>query len=589
MEKIFKKSLALVLSAALCLTALIGCLTVSAEGASATVTVGTVEVNSDATKATVPVTVKTDDANGIAAAMFELKVDSSKLTFNSVWEESITWDDKTNINVQTVLGELDAEGTTQRVVPVSGETDTYRFLVEAIKDGSSDTLGYIKSATFNITFDIVAGTTGTINIEYVNDAHSQACNGGTFDVNTATYSGTEALIPLTGANGAVTVKTTVACEHDWKFVSAVPATGSDNSANTETSKGSITLQCSKCNVKKTEPVNYNYYARTAMVGINLESETIMRFGARYERDFSRISTGANITKGYIVLDQVRGDVQVSSKVTSFADCDDAVDASNYKVYNATIGLIAVAMSDNVSSNVYAYDETTDAWYNGMTLTSSIASTGLAILQTSKVDLQKTMLVNLLNYGAAVQTEKDVNTANLANANIADYQNYAKAADEITDTISLPTTTDDAKIFWFNKFQLLLDSKITNAASFRLTSAYTGEDKDTAIDMTGYTVEIKYTNFKGTPIVIEVPSSEFLPEGRVNRHTVEMPFDAADLRAKVTYSVKLNGESAGPESVCSIEALVNGVLKQSSTSAARKVSLNAMMAYSDAAKAYLISK
>ena len=34
MEKIFKKSLALVLSAALCLTALIGCLTVSAEGTS---------------------------------------------------------------------------------------------------------------------------------------------------------------------------------------------------------------------------------------------------------------------------------------------------------------------------------------------------------------------------------------------------------------------------------------------------------------------------------------------------------------------------------------------------------------------------
>lgn len=30
MEKIFKKSLALVLSAALCLTALVGCLTVSA-------------------------------------------------------------------------------------------------------------------------------------------------------------------------------------------------------------------------------------------------------------------------------------------------------------------------------------------------------------------------------------------------------------------------------------------------------------------------------------------------------------------------------------------------------------------------------
>lgn len=570
MEKIFKKSLALVLSAALCLTALVGCLTVSAEGTAAKPTYALNAVEGKPGD-TVTVTADITNVSEVCAHLIDI-VFPTDLTLGKVTDSL----GNTYLSYEAWVA-AGSNSETPYYNPVAKTDGNHVCLVEFINWPSGDDA--ISTTSMKFFFECTIPTGATAGTVYTLTPTVQA---GKYDDDTK-------LMDVEVTPGKVTVTTATVCEHDWKFVSAVPATGSDNSANTETSKGSITLQCSKCDVKKTEPVNYNYYARTAMVGINLESETIMRFGARYERDFSRISTGANITQGYIVLDQVRGDVQVSSKVTSFADCDDAVDASNYKVYNATIGLIAVAMSDNVSSNVYAYDETTDAWYNGMTLTSSIASTGLAILQTSKVDLQKTMLVNLLNYGAAVQTEKDVNTANLANANIADYQNYAKAADEITDTISLPTTTDDAKIFWFNKFQLLLDSKITNAASFRLSSAYTGEDKDTAIDMTGYTVEIKYTNFKGTPIVIEVPSSEFLPEGRVNRHTVEMPFDAADLRAKVTYSVKLNGESAGPESVCSIEALVNGVLNQSSTSAARKVSLNAMMAYSDAAKAYLISK
>ena len=91
MENIFKKSLALVLSAALCLTALVGCLTVSAAETdnSATVTVGSVEVNSDATTAKVPVAIKAS-GDGIAAAMFELKVDTTKINLSGLWEDIAT-------------------------------------------------------------------------------------------------------------------------------------------------------------------------------------------------------------------------------------------------------------------------------------------------------------------------------------------------------------------------------------------------------------------------------------------------------------------------------------------------------------------
>ena len=398
MEKIFKKSLALVLSAALCLTALVGCLTVSAEGASATVTVGSVEVNSDATKATVPVTVKTDDANGIAAAMFELKVDSSKLTFNSVWEESITWDDTTNINVQTVLGELDAEGTTQRVVPVSGETDTYRFLVEAIKDGSSDTLGYIKSATFNITFDIVAGTTGTIDIEYVNDAHSQACNGGTFDVNTATYLGTEALIGLTGTNGAVTVKaastepveiTNNLLAHNLYLSASV---GSEIAVNVSAKNGLTTLGYSDYYLT----IEYNHY----ISGYKLEAADPITLlpSQRYRQNTAG-------TVDYFTF-------------TSLALYEMPLD------YTVTLYL------KNESGDTVAFKKDT----------TSVVTQALTYTKKYSTDAQLLcMMVDMVNYGAAVQEffakvnpSSDIATAVLPTVGFEEYQNYASSSDVLPE-------------------------------------------------------------------------------------------------------------------------------------------------------------
>lgn len=204
MEKIFKKSLALVLSAALCLTALVGCLTVSAEGASATVTVGSVEVNSDATTATVPVTI-TATGDGIAAAMFELKVDTTKINLSGLWEDIATniktESDSIGINV-SVSNDGD------NVTTVASE-DVYRFIVEGVDptSGENVSIKQFTNASFDLTFNIASGVTGENAIEFVNDTHAQACNAGTFNIETGKYDGSdEALVPLTGTNGKVTVK-----------------------------------------------------------------------------------------------------------------------------------------------------------------------------------------------------------------------------------------------------------------------------------------------------------------------------------------------------------------------------------------------
>ena len=203
MEKIFKKSLALVLSAALCLTALVGCLTVSAEGASATVTVGSVEVNSDATTATVPVTI-TATGDGIAAAMFELKVDTTKINLSGLWEDIATniktESDSIGINV-SVSNDGD------NVTTVASE-DVYRFIVEGVDptSGENVSIKQFTNASFDLTFNIASGATGENAIEFVNDTHAQACNAGTFNIETGKYIGDEKPFTLTGTNGAVTIK-----------------------------------------------------------------------------------------------------------------------------------------------------------------------------------------------------------------------------------------------------------------------------------------------------------------------------------------------------------------------------------------------
>lgn len=204
MEKIFKKSLALVLSAALCLTALVGCLTVSAAETdnSATVTVGSVTVNSDATTATVPVAIKAS-GDGIAAAMFELKVDTTKIYLSGSWADVAT-NIKTGSNSIGINVSASHDGDNVTTVAPEG---AYRFIVEGFDPNSNKdvSIKQFTDVSFDLTFNIASGATGENAIEFVNDAHAQACNAGTFNAD-GTYTGNEKPFTLTGTNGAVTIK-----------------------------------------------------------------------------------------------------------------------------------------------------------------------------------------------------------------------------------------------------------------------------------------------------------------------------------------------------------------------------------------------
>ena len=208
MEKIFKKSLALMVSAALCLTAFVGCLTVNAETAgSATVTVGEVTAKTTDTTVEVPVTIAVgeDATTGIAAAIFDITVDSTKFDFSKRhWDSCLTYDTAQNIHVSTITnGDF--------IQPLNGTNNTYRFLVEGLAEGSTDenTLGTFTSATFKLTFDVIDNTAGETAITFNTDTMvPQACNAGTLDLQ-GNYTGAEEPFSVATVAGKITVQAAV--------------------------------------------------------------------------------------------------------------------------------------------------------------------------------------------------------------------------------------------------------------------------------------------------------------------------------------------------------------------------------------------
>lgn len=387
MEKIFKKSLALVLSAALCLTALVGCLTVSAEGASATVTVGSVEVNSDATTAKVPVTI-TASGDGIAAAMFELKVDTTKINLSGLWEDIATniktESDSIGINV-SVSNDGD------NVTTVASE-DVYRFIVEGVDptSGENVSIKQFTNASFDLTFNIASGATGENAIEFVKDAHAQACNAGKFNIETGKFDGSdEALVPLTGTNGKVTVA----------------------SADTE--------------------VNVTFRHN-----INFASKLDILFAVP-------TSSFADCESVYIVVEKELYDTTgavTGTETTTINEYDSTSLSGHYAFYYG--GTLAKEMGSKVTAVVYGVKADGTKVYTQRDNYSVLDYVKNRLSKTTN-EKEKTALVNLMDYGTAAQNYFKYNTSNLVIDSIdSSFLSYRGTLDESVVTDAFTSTPND---------------------------------------------------------------------------------------------------------------------------------------------------
>ncbi len=186
---------------------------------------------------------------------------------------------------------------------------------------------------------------------------------------------------------------------------------------------------------------------------------------------------------------------------------------------------------------------------------------------------KALCANLLRYGTLTQEYKNYCTDNLPDANLTEEQRgYLTDLDTVTFETVNRTLDDlsDPKITWAGK-SLILDSKVTLKFVFDAAS-YMGNP-------TALTLRVTYTNTQGETITTTLANPVLY---QADRQQYAFDFDgllAAELRSTVSVAVYEGNTQVSPTLEYSASSYGNG------KPADLQTVCRALMAYSDAAKAY----
>ena len=216
-----------------------------------------------------------------------------------------------------------------------------------------------------------------------------------------------------------------------------------------------------------------------------------------------------------------------------------------------------------------------------TETVSIRDYALKILANeSKTAAYKKVVVDMLNYGAAAQTQYTHNKENLANAGCDAYRSYATTTMEaVTDdrTVTIdgtPTTGDDVTLDGvFGGSNLRFNDEINILFRFK-------------IDLDTYAV-VTWTDYQGASHTVTVTSDQYTGDG--DYYVVELTeLVVADARRDVTCTI-YNGTDTADRSnpVISVtDSVASNVARVSDT---YKNLYQSFMKYADATKDYLTNK
>lgn len=567
MKKIFKKSLAIMVSAAICLTALIGCLSVSA----ATRGEGTFTVGSDSGKpgesVTVPIKLaytssNGDDGMGIAASLFDVSFDTNALTITDIAAgEDATYmpdvEDKPGgegvppQDIYTV--EYRSNGETISVVD-----DAVRILAMPAYNETvpADSETVLTSMTVKLTFRIKDGAAAQ---DYaITITKQQTCDYGQAtpdELGNFTYADDEEFIDMTITNGKITVvEDAPVCTHEnLEFVSAVPAT--------EGKKGTITFECADCGEQITETVTYLVQSTLATPSIGCTSTTQLILRAS-------VSANATATDNLLVVTHKYMNGAPEEIATyKFNDAD-----SNGTIYSWNIGVKSVNFTDVFSTVLFTKRD--GQWVSGMVRDFSIQNAAMSTIKDGTDEAIKLVCGNLLTMGAKAQIQFDYNPSALADAELADYPQY------VTSTVPTVERTDDNFISVGTDFATQKKAVIATpsialsdsiAFNFRVvTSYYEGATDDLK-------VVVNYESFNGAPIS-ETYNIEYVEGTAI--YNLSVGVIAPNMRQPVSFTVYNGDVPISDTAVYSIESVL-------ATSVASENSLldlvNAIINYSDSAQ------
>ena len=215
-------------------------------------------------------------------------------------------------------------------------------------------------------------------------------------------------------------------------------------------------------------------------------------------------------------------------------------------------------------------------YCGTVDTYSLKAYAMERLSASSDETFKTLLVDLLNYGAAAQIYFAYKTDALVNADLSSEQNALSAenyslpamAEAGNNETTYPAAIKGKNVLFGNRIELLVATNL-------------GKNSDLA----GVSLRILYTNLQGEAMEKLIDGKDFVYRDDVNGYTAYFNgLNASEFRTVLELTLVKDGKDISETVKYSLDTYANNRLA-SSTDANFKVLLEKTLIYADSAKAY----
>ena len=320
------------------------------------------------------------------------------------------------------------------------------------------------------------------------------------------------------------------CEHEnITYVSHVAPI--DGGAN-----GSITYTCTDCNETFTEEVLYDNTFKFDSAYASYQAETILSF------TFKTTDTswnGVDQTKSFAILtkddNDDDGDRIPDVKVQYLSELTNGGTLTSDIVM--TYPLAAKELNDNVARQIIVYKN--GVWYSRKVGNYSFVTYAVSTLAKATVaGTEKTLIMDLLNYGTIAQTRFGYNTANPANTADASFASYSGSTNEIE--LVKNTRTDNKKLLYrFNSVSASFESRAE--MNFAITDTTTARNpiSDTSLVY----VEIEYTDAYGVKQTKTIHGDEFRIDSAGNVYADFAELHATQMRQEITATLKSTADDS----------------------------------------------
>ena len=306
------------------------------------------------------------------------------------------------------------------------------------------------------------------------------------------------------------------------------------------------------------------------------------------------SFGNNLTYNFYISNaELNGfeNIRLVTKKQVFNESGSEYTWANDTLYNYTAAEISgIGFNRFVFSNIAAkemqneirirlYAEKGGVTYSTEEKVYSVASYAYERLENSTSTKFKTLLVDMLNYGAAAQVYFKYNQSHPVNADLTEAQKaYGTSSlpdlNDVSNTIKVSGSTAH-----FYAKSIVCNSNVELKYYMTFDSGVPGDNVK---------LVISYTTVKGTTETVAIPSSEFVfgKVGEVDTYSVKLSTIAAkDIRCVVTAEIYDRDTMIGDISEYSIESYVKDRL-QNSTNENFKLLVRELMKYGLSAENYL---